>query len=156
MKSLFLLLSTAALLTATSCSKDDNDDNSPTPVSTAERVSERPVQTSEFALTNYSIYGPSSIEPNGRVLFLFEYSGAAAQVRGVYRRYLTPTTYDALGGFDLASMQPQHKEITGVENQPQNLITTRSDLRLRLHRNNVFLGEWNLQTGEKIQRPLPD
>jgi hypothetical protein len=154
MKSFFLLLSTAALLTATSCSKDD--DNTPAAISTKERVSDKPVQTSEYALSNYSLYAPNSLEPNGRVLFLFEYSGATAHVRGAYRRYLTPTTYDALGGFDLAAMQPGHKEVIGVDNQPQNMITTTSDLRIRLHRNNVFLGEWNLQTGEKIQRPLQD
>ena len=153
MKSLFLLLATAALLTVTSCSKDND---TPAPASTAGQVSQNPVQTSEYALTNYSLYAPSTAEPNGRVLFLFEYSGATAHVRGVYRRYLTATTYDALGGFDQATMQPQHKEVTGVDNQPQNLITTTSDLRIRVYQNSVFLGEWNLQTGEKIQRPLPD
>jgi hypothetical protein len=153
MKSLLLLLSTAALLTATSCSKDDG---TPAPASTAARVSTIPVQTSEYARTNYNLYDPNPAEPNGRVLFLFEYSGATAHMRGVYRRYLTATTYDALGGFDQATMQPQHREVTGVDNQLQNLITTTSDLRIRVYRNNVFLGEWNLQTGEKIQRPLPD
>jgi hypothetical protein len=153
MKFFFLLLSTAALLTATSCSKGDD---TPAPANTVEHVSNSPVQTSEYALTNYSLYAPSSAEPNGRVLFLFEYSGAPAHVRGVYRRYLTATTYDALGGFDQATMQPQHKEVTGIDNQLQNMITSTSDLRIRVYRDNVFLGEWSLQTGEKIQRPLPD
>ena len=77
-------------------------------------------------------------------------------MRGVYLRYLTATTYDALGGFDQATMQPQQEELTGVDNQPQNPVTSTSDLRIRLHRNNVFLGEWNLQTGEHIKHPLPN
>jgi hypothetical protein len=153
MKSLLLLLSTAALLTATSCSKDDG---TPAPASTAARVSTIPVQTSEYARTNYNLYDPNPAEPNGRVLFLFEYSGATAHMRGVYRRYLTATTYDALGGFDQATMQPQNREVTGIDNQVQNPITTTSDLRLRVYRDNVFLGEWSLQTGDKIQQPLPD
>jgi hypothetical protein len=153
MKSLLLLLATAVLLTATSCHKDDG---TPAPASTAARVSTIPVQTSAYARTNYQLYDPNPAEPNGRVLFLFEYSGAPAHVRGVYRRYLTATTYDALGGFDQATMQPQNREVTGIDNQVQNPITTTSDLRLRVYRDNVFLGEWSLQTGDKIQQPLPD
>jgi hypothetical protein len=153
MKSLFLLVATAALLTATSCRKDDA---TPAPASTATRVSTLPVQTSAYAQTNYKLYDPNPNEPNGRVLFQFDYSGATAHVRGVYRRYLTATTYDALGGFDQATMPPQHQEVTGIDNHVQNPITDTSDLRLRVYRNNVFLGEWSLQTGEKIQQPLPD
>ena len=153
MKSLFLLLTTAVLLTATSCHKDDA---TPAPASTAARVSTIPVQTSAYAQTNYKLYDPNPVEPNGRVLFEFDYSGTTAHVRGVYRRYLTATTYEALGGFDQASMQPQSREVTGIDNQVQNPITSTSDLRIRVYRDSVFLGEWNIQTGEKIQQPLPD
>lgn len=153
MKSLFLLFATAALLTATSCRKDDA---TPAPASTTRRVSTLPVQTSAYAQTNYKLYDPNPAEPNGRVLFQFDYSGATAHVRGVYRRYLTANTYDALGGFDQATMPPQHQEVTGIDNHLQNPITDTSDLRLRVYRNNVFLGEWSLQTGEKIPQPLLD
>lgn len=114
------------------------------------------MQTSEYAKTNYGLYAPSTLEPNGRVLFHFLYSGAAAPVRGTYRRYLTATTYDALGSFEHASMQPQQEDVTGVDNQPLNPITSTSDVRIRLHRNNQFLGKWNLQTGEQIKNPLPN
>jgi len=151
MKHVFLLLASVALLALASCSKDDD---TPPPASTEARVSSSPVQTSEYAKTNYGLYAPSTLEPNGRVLFHFQYSGAPAAVRGVYRRYLTATTYDALGSFEQANMQPNQEEVTGVDNQLQNPITSTSDLRIRLHRNNVFLGEWNLQTGKKIQDPL--
>lgn len=153
MKHLFLLLAYVALLTSASCGKDDN---TPVPASTAARVSSSPVQTSEFAKTNYGLYAPSPLEPNGRVLFHFLYSGATASVRGAYRRYLTAATYDALGSFEHVSMQPQQEEVTGVDNQPLNPITSTSDLRIRLYRNNVFLGEWNLQTGQQIKNPLPN
>ncbi len=141
------------MLLTTSCSKDDA---TPAAASSAARVSSSPVQTSAYAKTNYGIYDPTTLEPNGRVLFHFKYSGATATVRAAYRRYLTAATFDALGGFDRPNMQPNQDEVTGVDNQALNPITGTSDLRIRLHRDNVFLGEWNLQTGKKIDNPLPN
>ena len=152
-KHALLLLAATALLATTSCSKDDVP---PAPASSAARVSSSPVQTSAYAKTNYGLYDPSQLEPKGRVLFHFQYSGSAAPVRAAYRRYLTAATFDALGGFDRSTMQPNQEEVTGVDNQPGNPITSTSDLRIRLHRDNVFLGEWNLQTGEQIKNPLPN
>lgn len=152
MKYFLLLLATSALLATTSCSKDDVTPDTPTDLS---RLSNKPVKTSAYGETNYGIYAPNPDEPEGRVLFHFRHTGKPALMQVAYRLY-QGTTFEALGGFTYKQLQTNADELTGINNRPLQPITASSDLRVRIYRDNAFIGEWSIQTGDQIKNPLAD
>ncbi len=153
MKNFLVLLAATALLATTSCSKDDV---APEESSEVSRLSNKPVQTSVYGKTNYGIYEANQFEPNGRVLFHFRHTGKPASMQVLYRLYQGATTYEALGGFTYKLLQTDADELTGIDNRPLQPITSASDLRVRIYRDNAFIGEWSIQTGNEIKVPLRD
>ena len=153
MKNFLVLVAAAAMLATTSCSKDDVTPDEITDIS---RLSNTPVQTSVYGKTNYGIYEPNQYEPNGRVLFHFRHTGKPASMQVKYRLYQSANTFEELGGFPYKVLQTDADELTGIDNRPLQPISSTSDLRVRIYRENAFLGEWSIQTGDQIKNPLAD